>query len=68
MGRHVVATVGEVAPGTSKLVTVKGREIGVFNIKGEYLHSPIRAPTKAPRCARASWSASRNPTSRASIG
>ncbi|MGZ5802693.1 MAG: Rieske (2Fe-2S) protein, partial [Xanthobacteraceae bacterium] len=36
MSRHVVATVGEVAPGTSKLVNVKGREIGVFNIKGEY--------------------------------
>ena len=36
MSRHVVATVGEVAPGTSKLVSVKGREIGVFNIKGEY--------------------------------
>jgi 3-phenylpropionate/trans-cinnamate dioxygenase ferredoxin subunit len=31
-----VASVGEVAPGTSKLVTVKGREIGIFNINGEY--------------------------------
>jgi 3-phenylpropionate/trans-cinnamate dioxygenase ferredoxin subunit len=37
MARHVVATVGEVAPGTSKLVNVKGREIGLFNINGEYL-------------------------------
>jgi 3-phenylpropionate/trans-cinnamate dioxygenase ferredoxin subunit len=36
MARHVVASVGEVAPGTSKLVTVKGREIGIFNINGEY--------------------------------
>jgi nitrite reductase/ring-hydroxylating ferredoxin subunit len=36
MARHVVATVGEVAPGSNKLVTVKGRDIGIFNIKGEY--------------------------------
>ncbi|HVG52398.1 MAG TPA: Rieske (2Fe-2S) protein [Xanthobacteraceae bacterium] len=36
MARHVVATVGEIAPGANKLVTVKGREIGLFNIKGEY--------------------------------
>ena len=34
MSRHVVASVGEVAPGSNKLVTVKGREIGIFNIKG----------------------------------
>ena len=37
MGRRfVVATVGEIAPGTSKLVAVAGREIGVFNIYGAY--------------------------------
>lgn len=34
--RHVVATVGEIAPGTCKLVHVKGRDIGVFNVAGEY--------------------------------
>ncbi len=36
MSRYVVAKAGEVAPGTSKLVTVKGREIGIFNVQGAY--------------------------------
>jgi nitrite reductase/ring-hydroxylating ferredoxin subunit len=36
MSRHVVAAVGEISPGSNKLVNVKGREIGLFNIKGEY--------------------------------
>lgn len=36
MARHVVATVGEIAPGTCKIVTVSGREIGVFNVAGDY--------------------------------
>ncbi len=31
-----MAAVGEVAPGGSKLVTVKGREIALFNVGGEY--------------------------------
>lgn len=36
MARHVVATVGEVAPGGCKLVTVKGRDVALFNVEGEY--------------------------------
>jgi 3-phenylpropionate/trans-cinnamate dioxygenase ferredoxin subunit len=44
MSRHVVATVGEVAPGNSKIVSVKGREIGVFNIKGEYFALANKCP------------------------
>ena len=36
MDRHVVAAVGEIAPGGSKLVTVKGRPIALFNVGGEY--------------------------------
>jgi 3-phenylpropionate/trans-cinnamate dioxygenase ferredoxin subunit len=44
MSRHVVATVGEIAPGSSKLITVKGREIGLFNVKGEYFASPTVSP------------------------
>jgi 3-phenylpropionate/trans-cinnamate dioxygenase ferredoxin subunit len=36
MGRHVVAAVGEIAEGERKLVTLEGREIGVFNVKGEF--------------------------------
>jgi nitrite reductase/ring-hydroxylating ferredoxin subunit len=34
--RHVVATVGEIAPGTSKLVAIAGREIGLFNLGGAF--------------------------------
>jgi nitrite reductase/ring-hydroxylating ferredoxin subunit len=31
-----VATVGEVAPGTAKQVTVNGRKIGLYNVNGTY--------------------------------
>jgi nitrite reductase/ring-hydroxylating ferredoxin subunit len=34
--RHVVARAGEIAMGTCKLVTVAGREIGLFNLAGDY--------------------------------
>ena len=44
MSRHVVAAVGEVGPGASKLVTVKGREIGLFNVKGEFFALANRCP------------------------
>jgi nitrite reductase/ring-hydroxylating ferredoxin subunit len=36
MARHVLAAADEIAPGASKLVTISGREIGVFNVNGEY--------------------------------
>jgi nitrite reductase/ring-hydroxylating ferredoxin subunit len=42
--RHVVATVGEIAPGKSKLVTVKGREIGLFNVNGRFYALANRCP------------------------
>ncbi len=35
MTRHVVAAAGEIAPGGRKLVTLNGREIGIFNHDGE---------------------------------
>jgi nitrite reductase/ring-hydroxylating ferredoxin subunit len=44
MSLHVVATIGEIAPGTCKLVTIKGREIGVFNVKGDYYALFNRCP------------------------
>jgi 3-phenylpropionate/trans-cinnamate dioxygenase ferredoxin subunit len=44
MNRHVVATVGEIAPGKSKLVTVKGREIGLFNVEGSFYALANRCP------------------------
>jgi nitrite reductase/ring-hydroxylating ferredoxin subunit len=51
MSRHVVATVGEIAPGSCKLVTVKGREIGVFNVNQEFFALINRCPHQgAPLC------------------
>jgi nitrite reductase/ring-hydroxylating ferredoxin subunit len=51
MSRHVVATVDEIAPGTCKIVTVRGREIGVFNINQEFFALINRCPHQgAPLC------------------
>ncbi len=51
MARHIVARVGEIAPGTSKQVTVRGREIGVFFVNGEYFALLNRCPHEgAPLC------------------
>lgn len=44
MARHVVAAVGEIADGGRKLITVEGRNIGVFNVKGEYFALLNRCP------------------------
>ncbi len=44
MSRHVVAALGEIAPGERKIVTIKGREIGVFNVGGEYFALLNRCP------------------------
>ena len=42
--RALLLGAGEVEPGTAKLVTVKGRDIGVFNVKGEYFALANRCP------------------------
>ena len=44
MTRHVVAAVGEIAPGACKIVTLSGREIGVFNVNGEHYALINRCP------------------------
>jgi nitrite reductase/ring-hydroxylating ferredoxin subunit len=44
MTRHVVATVDQIPPGERMLVTVGGREIGIFNIAGEYFALGNRCP------------------------
>jgi nitrite reductase/ring-hydroxylating ferredoxin subunit len=44
MARHVVAMVDEIAPGTSKIVTVRGREIGIFNVGQEFFALINRCP------------------------
>lgn len=44
MPRHVVATVDEIPAGERKRVTVDGRDIVVFNVKGEFLGLLDRCP------------------------
>ena len=51
MKRQVVARAGDVAPGACKLVTIAGREIGVFNVGGEYFALANRCPHEGgPLC------------------
>jgi 3-phenylpropionate/trans-cinnamate dioxygenase ferredoxin subunit len=52
MKRQVVARAIDVPPGQSKIVTVNGREIGVFNLGGEYFALANRCPHEGgPLCA-----------------
>jgi 3-phenylpropionate/trans-cinnamate dioxygenase ferredoxin subunit len=44
VSRQVVAKAGEVAPGSCKIVSVRGREIGIFNLGGEYFALANRCP------------------------
>jgi len=44
MSRHVVAKVGDIAPGQRKIVTVAGRRIGLFHSNGEYFALLDRCP------------------------
>jgi 3-phenylpropionate/trans-cinnamate dioxygenase ferredoxin subunit len=44
MGKHVVAAVAELPPGSRKLVTVRGRPIAVFNLGGEFYGLMNRCP------------------------
>ena len=44
MSRQVVARAGDIAPGTCKIVSVRGREIGIFNLDGEYFALANRCP------------------------
>ena len=48
---YVVARADEIAPGQRKIVNVAGREIGVFNLHGEYYALRNVCPHKAgPLC------------------
>ncbi len=52
MSRQVVAKASEVAPGTAKMVTVAGREIGIFNLDGAYFALANRCPhAGGPLCS-----------------
>jgi nitrite reductase/ring-hydroxylating ferredoxin subunit len=51
MPKHVVATVGEIPPGGRKLVTIRGRQIAVFNLGGEFFGLFNRCPHQGgPMC------------------
>ena len=59
MARYVVARVGEIAPGSRKVVQVDGRGIIVFNVKDEFYALSETCPhrgglgTKHPAVERA---------------
>ena len=51
MSRHVVATAQEIPEGGRKLVTVRGRPIAIFNLKGAYFGLLNRCPHQGgPMC------------------
>ncbi len=51
MSKHVVATVAEIPPGQRKLVTIRGRQIAVFNLRGEFFGLFNRCPHQGgPMC------------------
>ncbi len=54
MSRHIVAAVGEIPPGGRKLVTLNGRDIGVFNLGGEFFALLNRCPHQGGALCRGS--------------
>jgi len=49
--RQVAARAGDVAPGECKLVNIAGREIGVFNVGGQFFALANRCPHEGgPLC------------------
>ena len=44
MAKHVIASLREFPAGTRKLVDIRGRQIAVFNIKGEFFALANRCP------------------------
>ena len=52
MARHVVATVAEIPPGSRRIVTVRGREIGVFNLGGSFYALLNRCPHQGAELCR----------------
>lgn len=52
MAKYIVGTVGEIAPGTKRIVEIAGRSIGIYNVNGEYFALLNRCPHQAgPLCA-----------------
>jgi 3-phenylpropionate/trans-cinnamate dioxygenase ferredoxin subunit len=49
MSKHVVARIGEIPPGGRKIVRVEGREVGIFNLDGEFYALKNSCPHQAAR-------------------
>jgi len=52
MARHVVAKVNEIAPGRAKRVEVAGRQIALFNVRGEIFALADRCPHEGASLCR----------------
>ena len=52
MARHVVARVADILPGARKFVTIGGRGVVVFNLKGEFFALSDQFRTRAGTCRR----------------
>ena len=52
MSRRVLAKASEVPPGSCKIVTAMGREIGLFNIGGEFFALANRCPHRGAELCR----------------
>ena len=52
MSRQVLVRATEVEPGKCKIVTARGREIGLFNVGGEYFALSNRCPHKGAELCR----------------
>lgn len=51
MSRHIVAAVEDIPPGQRRIVTVAGREVGIFNVGGRFYAVRNRCPHQAgPLC------------------
>jgi nitrite reductase/ring-hydroxylating ferredoxin subunit len=52
MERHVVAKVAELPPGSRRLVTIRGQDVVVFNVGGEYFALLDRCPHQGGSLSR----------------
>ena len=56
MERYVVGRAEEIPPGGRKIVTVAGRSIGIFNVRGEFFALRNRCPHQGgPLCEGLLW-------------
>jgi nitrite reductase (NADH) small subunit len=52
MGRHLVCSIDELPPDKSKIVTLEGRSIGIFNIKGTFYALKNSCPHQAAQLCK----------------